>query len=298
MLVGARTVCAFVFGAVAAGALAQPPLPLEVRAQKIISENCGACHGEVRMSDLDLRQVDTILKGGKRGPAVVPGKSGESLLYRAIAQTGDLKMPPGKAPLPAADVETIRQWIDAGAKWPAGTTTSATASWWAFRKPQRPAVPAVKNSAWVRTPVDAFVLQKLEQKGLRPAPPVSKPALIRRAYYDLIGLPPSPEDVRRFVEDGSPDAYEKIVERLLASPQYGERWGRHWLDVARYADSTGFESDLYYRNAWRYRDYVIKSLNQDKPYNEFGQEQIAADEIWPDDNELKGLYILPKRKAV
>jgi len=178
------------------------------------------------------------------------------------------------------------------------TSASSTASWWAFRKPQRPGVPAVKDSAWVRTPIDAFVLQKLEQKGLRPAPPAGKPALIRRAYYDLIGLPPSPEDVQRFLDDSSPDAYEKVVERLLASPQYGERWGRHWLDVARYADSTGFESDRYYRNAWRYRDYVIKSFNQDKPYNEFVQEQIAADEIWPDDNELQGLYILPKQKAL
>ena len=190
------------------------------------------------MSDLDIRQIDTILKGGKRGPAVVPGKGAESLLYRAIAQTGDLKMPPGKPPLAAADVETIRQWIDAGAKWPAAkaTTTASAASWWAFRPPRRPEIPAVKDSAWVRTPIDAFVLRKLEEKGLHPAPPLGKEALIRRAYYDLIGLPPSPEDVRGFVNDPSPDAYEKLVDRLLASPQYGERWGRHWLDVARYAD--------------------------------------------------------------
>ena len=151
----------------------------------------------------------------------------------------------------------------------------------------------------MRTPVDAFVLQKLEEKGLRPAPPVGKQALIRRAYYDLIGLPPSPEDVRSASSrTRRRTRTRKLVERLLASPQYGERWGRHWLDVARYADSTGFESDLYYRNAWRYRDYVIRSFNQDKPYNEFVQEQIAADEIWPDDNELQGLYILPKQKAL
>ena len=179
----------------------------------------------------------------------------------------------------------------------AATGSSKQSSWWSFRKPQRPETPAVKNSAWVRTPIDAFILQKLEQKGLRPAPPVGKQALIRRAYYDLLGLPPSPEEVRRFVEDPSSDAYEKLVDRLLASPQYGERWGRHWLDVARYADSTGFESDLYYRNAWRYRDYVIQSFNRDKPYDEFVQEQIAADEIWPDDNELQGIYILAKQKA-
>src|SRR5437764_6781303 len=130
MLLRARFARVLVFGSVAAAALAQPPSPIEARAQKIISENCGACHAQARMSDLDLRQIDTILKGGKRGPAIVPGKSAESLLYRAIVQTGDLKMPPGKAPLPPADVETIRQWIDAGAKWPTATTTSATASWW------------------------------------------------------------------------------------------------------------------------------------------------------------------------
>ena len=229
---------------------------------------------------------------------MVPGKSAESLLYRAIQQTGELKMPPGKAPLAPSDVETIRQWIDAGAKWPEATSgTPRTASWWAFRKPRRPEIPAVKNSAWVRTPVDAFILHTLEEKGLRPAPPLDKEALIRRASYDLIGLPPSPEDVRRFVNDRSADAYEKLIERLLASPQYGERWGRHWLDVARYADSTGFESDLYYRNSWRYRDWVIRWFNDDRPYDEFVKAQIAADEIWPDDNELQGIYILSKQKA-
>jgi hypothetical protein len=281
----------------AAAMLAQSPI--ESRAQQILSENCVVCHGQTRMSDLDLRQIETIRKGGKRGPAVIPGKSAESLLYRALAQTGDLKMPPGKAPLSAVDVETIRRWIDAGAHWPeAIAVRSKEPSWWAFRKPQRPEVPPVKDSAWVRTPVDAFVLHKLEAQGLRPAPPIGKTALIRRVYFDVIGLPPSPDEVRRFVEDPSRDAYEKLVERLLASPQYGERWGRHWLDVVRYADSTGFESDLYYRNAWRYRDYVIRSFNQNKPYDEFVQEQIAADEIWPDDNELQGIYLLSKEKAV
>jgi hypothetical protein len=251
------------------------------------------------MSGLDLRRREDLLKGGKRGPAIVPGKSAESLLYRAIAQNDELKMPPGKAPLPAADLETIREWIDAGAAWPTPTSAAPeSATWWAFRKPHRPEIPAVKDSAWVRTPIDAFILHKLEEKGLRPAPPLSREALIRRASYDLIGLPPSPEDVRRFVSDPAPDAYEKLVERLLASPQYGERWGRHWLDVARYADSTGFESDLYYRNAWRYRDWVIRWFNEDRPYNEFVQAQIAADEIWPDDNELQGLYILSKEKTI
>ena len=298
----ARPARLLLLASAAAAVLAQAPGPLETRAQAILSERCQGCHGEARMSELDVRQIDTILKGGKRGPAIVPGKSTESLLYRAIIQAGELKMPPGKPPLPAEDLETIRQWIDAGARWPTTASTpagsSSASSWWAFRRPQHPATPAVKDAAWVRTPIDAFILEKLEQKGLRPAPPLAKQGLIRRVYYDLLGLPPSPEEVQRFVEDGSPGAYERLVERLLASPRYGERWGRHWLDVARYADSTGFESDLYYRNAWRYRDYVIRAFNEDKPYNEFVQEQIAADEIWPDDNELQGLYILPKQKAM
>jgi hypothetical protein len=283
---------------IAVSALAQTSPSLEQRARKILADNCEACHGPARMSDLDLRQIGTILQGGKRGAAIVPGHSADSLLYRAVAQTGDLKMPPGKAALSAADVEAIRQWIDAGARWPADAAgTRREPSWWAFRTPRPPDPPRVKNAAWVRTPVDAFVLQKLEEKGLKPAPPVGKAALMRRAYYDLLGLPPSPEDVRGFLAEESPDAYAKLIDRLLASPQYGERWGRHWLDVVRYADSTGHESDLYYKNAWRYRDYVIRCFNQDKPYNEFVQEQIAADEVWPDDNELGGLYILSKTKA-
>src|SRR5204862_7831296 len=165
-----------------------------------------------------------------------------------------------KGPLSVGDVETIRQWIDSGARWPADPgPTDKEPSWWAFRKPRRPDLPEVKNGGWVRTPVDAFVLQKLEEKGLKPAPPADKAVLIRRAWYDLLGLPPSPDEVRTFLADESPDAYEKLIDRLLASPQYGERWGRHWLDVVRYADSTGVESDLDYKNAWRYRDYVLRS---------------------------------------
>ncbi len=251
------------------------------------------------MSGLDLRQISSILKGGKRGPAVVPGRSADSLLYNAITGTGDLKMPPGKGALPADMARTIAAWIDAGAKWPeASTSTPTESAWWAFRKPQRPAVPQVKDTAWVRTPVDAFILARLEAEHLTPAPPADKLTLLRRVYFDLTGLPPAPEDVRSFLADQSADAYEKLVDRLLASPRYGERWGRHWLDVVRYADTSGFESDIYLRNAWRYRDYVIASFNQDKPYDQFIQEQIAADEIWPNDNELQGSYILPKQKQV
>ncbi|HTM51428.1 MAG TPA: DUF1549 domain-containing protein, partial [Bryobacteraceae bacterium] len=297
MVFSGRILSAFIWAGVIAPALAQAGEPLEKRAQQILSVNCEACHGQARMSGLDIRDIGGILRGGKRGPSVVPGNGSTSLLYQAISQTGDLKMPPGKTPLSRADVETVRQWIDTGAKWPATAVNSKEPAWWAFRTPRRPGLPEVGNKSWVRTPVDGFILRKLEDQRLKPAPPAGKATLIRRVTYDLTGLPPSPAEVAAFLGDPSPDSYEKLVERLLASKQYGERWGRHWLDVVRYADSTGHESDLFYRNAWRYRDYVIQSFNSNKSYDRFVQEQIAADEIWPDDNELAGLYILPKKKA-
>jgi len=234
----------------AGGVSAQSKPALDQRAQEILAESCDSCHGKAQMSGLDLTQPRTALKGGQRGPAIVPGKSAESLLYKAILQTGDLKMPPGKK-LSPEDVETLRRWIDGGATWPAVAQTKAKEPlWWAFSPPQHSPVPNVKNATWARNPLDAFILTKLEEKGLQPSPAADKRTLIRRATFDLTGLPPSPAEVQAFLDDNSPDAYPKLVERLLASPQYGERWGRHWLDVVRYADSTGFESDLYYRNAW------------------------------------------------
>ena len=278
---------------------AQPKSALEQQAQQILVDNCAGCHGQARMSGLDLRQQISTLKGGNRGAAIVPGKSSESLLYQAVLRTGDLKMPPGNKPLSQPDIDILRQWIDAGAKWPEGGTLVTKAStWWAFQPPKHSPVPEVKNASWVRTPIDAFILRKLEEKGLQPAPPADKLTLIRRATFDLTGLPPSPDEMKAFLADSSPAAYEKLVDRLLASPQYGERWGRHWLDVVRYADTSGFESDLHYKNAWRYRDYVIRCFNQDKPYDQFVQEQIAADELWPDNNELEGNYILPEKKQI
>jgi cytochrome c553 len=271
--------------------------PLEQSAQEILAKNCYSCHGETKMSALDMRQMPTILQGGARGPALVPGRSSESLLYKAISGASELKMPPGKKALPPDAVRTIANWIDAGAKWPAtAAVTTAPQDWWAFRKPQRPAIPKVRDSGWIQTPIDAFILAKLETQGLRPAPPAGKLTLIRRVCFDLTGLPPTPKEIDEFIKDQSATAYPRLVERLLASPQYGERWGRHWLDVVRYADTSGFESDIYLPNAWRYRDYVIASFNQDKPYDEFVKEQIAADELWPDNNELEGSYVLPTQK--
>ncbi len=244
------------------------------------------------MSGLDLRQRETALKGGTRGAAIVPGKPAESLLYKAVLRDGDLKMPPGKKGLDAADIETIRAWIERGAQW-TGQKAPAEPAWWSFKKLHRPDVPKVDGAA---NSVDAFILAKLAEKKLKPVALADRRTLIRRATFDLHGLPPTPEEVETFVKDTAPDAYEKVIDRLLASPRYGERWGRHWLDVVRYADTGGFETDIYFPNAWRYRDYVIKSFNQDKPYNRFVQEQIAGDEMWPGDIEYEGTFKVPKEK--
>jgi hypothetical protein len=256
----------------------------------ILRQKCVGCHGETRMSGLDLRHRSTMLAGGKRGPAVVPANAESSLLYRAVRRDGDLKMPPGKAALPPAEVDAIREWINAGAKFNSDSAGPA-ASWWSFRKPVRPAVP--KHSG---NPIDSFVLAVLQRQGLDQAPPAGRPAYARRAYFDLHGLPPTPEQVDAFVDDTSPDAYEKLIDKLLESPRYGERWGRYWLDLVRYADTSGFETDHFFTNAWRYRDWVIQSFNADKPYDVFVREQIAADELWPMSVDLEGTSKLPKEK--
>ena len=244
------------------------------------------------MSGLDLRARESMLKGGGKGPALVPGNAEESLLFLAASHRGELKMPPGKPALSAHDLDALRVWIDEGAPW--DSTVSAAAptepSWWSLRRPRLPPVPKVKNQKRVRNPIDAFVLKKLESEGLEPAPAADKRTLIRRASFDLTGLPPAPDQVERFLKDSSPNPYDKLIGDLLDSPRYGERWARHWLDLVRYADSGGYETDEYFPNSWRYRDYVIKSLNENKPYDRFLQEQIAGDELWPDDLELHGHY--------
>src|SRR5262245_16948025 len=169
----------------------------------------------------------------------------------------------------------------------ADTFSQRQREFWSFQKVKPQTPPAVKNSSWVRNPIDNFVLAKLEAKGIAPAPMADKVTLLRRASFDLSGLPPTPEQVEAFLADKSPQAFEKVVDRLLASPQYGERWARHWLDLARYAESEGFKADETRANAWRYRDYVIHALNQDKPYDRFVQEQIAGDEMWPNDPQAR-----------
>jgi Protein of unknown function (DUF1553)/Protein of unknown function (DUF1549)/Planctomycete cytochrome C len=264
--------------------------------RKILEERCLACHGSAQMSGLDLRLRETMLKGGKRGPALVPGDARKSLIYQVVTGTGELKMPLGKEALAAADIEAIRAWIEAGAPWAQASSAVSQPSWWAFRTPTRPELPNVKREDWVRNPIDAFILSKLEEKKLSPAPPADRRTFIRRVYFDLLGLPPCPEEVEEFLSDNSPDSHERLINRLLASPRYGERWGRHWLDVARYADTGGFETDIYFPNAWRYRDYVIKSFNDDKSFDRFIQEQIAGDELWPDNLDLAGSFDVPPEK--
>ena len=252
----------------------------ETNIRPLFLRQCGACHSTTAaMGGLRLDGRENLLKGGARGPAVVPGKPAESLLLTAVMQSGTLKMPPsGK--LKDGDLALIGKWIEMGAPWPAATEASAKTpapKYWAFTPPAAAKAPAVANSAWVKSPIDAFVLSALEKKGLKPAPSADKRTLLRRATFDLTGLPPTPAEVKQFLDDNSPGAFSKVVDRLLASPHYGERWARHWLDVARYADSNGLDENLVYRAAWRYRDYVIQAFNKDKPYDQFVKEQLAGD---------------------
>jgi hypothetical protein len=247
----------------------------------ILAARCSQCHGDSSgISGLKVTSRENLLKGGSRGPALVPGKASESSIYKAVAHIGDIAMPPGN-PLPAEDVAALKNWIDSGAVWSA-TASVAAPSWWAFKKPVRPAAPA--GSA---NPIDAFIDQKLKAAGVTPAPEADRLTLLKRASYDLLGLPPTKDQIDQFLNDKSPDAWEHLIDRLLASPRYGEKWGRHWLDLARYGDTAGFEQDPYLLLSWRYRDYVIKSFNDDKPYDRFVKEQIAGDELYPNDPEAR-----------
>jgi Protein of unknown function (DUF1549)/Protein of unknown function (DUF1553)/Planctomycete cytochrome C len=263
----------------------------------VLIEKCLKCHGgdKVRMN-FDLTSRETLLKGGDSGPAVVPGKSKESRLLRLVGHLDDPHMPPKDPKLPAEQVDMLATWIDLGAPYDKPlidktivatkkplVVTEEDRRFWSFQPLHRPAAPVVKNERWVRTPLDRFVLAKLEEKGLTPSPVADKRKLLRRVYFDLIGLPPTPEEVEAFVKDESPQAYEQVIDRLLASPHHGERWARHWLDVVRFAESHGFEHDYDRPTAYHYRDFVIKALNQDLPYDTFVKWQLAGDEFAPED---------------
>jgi mono/diheme cytochrome c family protein len=270
-----------VIGAAIVFAAQQPADIFKQKVVPIFEQNCVMCHGaQIQRSGLDLRTEEAILKGGKRGTAVIPGKPEESLLYKLITHKEEPAMPMGDK-LSDADIAAIGEWIKGltpttlavaettPVRSPGYAITEKDRQWWSFVKPVRPVVPTVKNRRWVRNEIDAFVLSKLESNGLTPAAPADARTLIRRVYFDLTGLPPSPEEVDAFVKNPTNTAYEKVVDKLLASPHYGERWGRHWLDLARYADSGGYEFDYDRPHAWRYRDWVIKAFNSDMPYDQF-----------------------------
>jgi len=270
----------------------------ESEVRPLLVEHCAKCHGPTKpKAGLRIDSRAALLAGGDTGPAVVPGKPDESLLVEAIEYKGPEMPPSGR--LPKEKVAALKKWVEMGAPWPGAHAADASVpvrkgpmqvtdkdrSHWAFRPIVTPPRPALKDPSAERNPIDAFVTARLEAKGLHANPTADKRTLIRRAYYDLTGLPPTPEEVEAFVNDPSPTAYETLVDRLLDSPHYGEKWGRHWLDLVRFAETNSYERDNPKPNAWRYRDYVIRALNDDKPFDRFIREQLAGDELPDRDND-------------
>jgi mono/diheme cytochrome c family protein len=289
----------------------QPPLPADhaekmARGREVFTkqvrptflQHCVNCHGgQKTKGDLDLTTREGLLKGGNSGePAVVPGKAKDSRLYRLVAHLEEPHMPSKMPKLGDEQLNAIAAWIDLGAPYDKPLIEKADAGgkkplvvtdedrrFWSFVPLTRPALPKVKDESWCRTPIDHFILAKLEEKGITPNRPADRRKLIRRAYFDLIGLPPPAGEVEAFVKDPAPDAYEKLIDRLLDDPHHGERWARHWLDIARFAESHGFEHDYDRPTAYHFRDFVIKAFNQDLPYDTFVKWQLAGDELAPDD---------------
>lgn len=266
----------------------------------ILIQRCFECHGpdsDEGEAGLRLDSLAGMIQGGRSGPAIEPGQPRRSLLVLAINHDPAVTGMPPKTRLPRREVAMLTRWVKMGAPWPNAQLrepqrkpskendrfTDEERSFWAFIPVVKPALPDVHDVTWATEPLDLFVLSGLEVAGIRPAPRASRRTLIRRATLDLLGLPPTPEEVDAFLADDSPQAYARLVDRLLASPRYGERWGRHWLDVARYADSNGMDDNMAYVDAWRYRDYVIAAFNKDKPYDQFVREQIAGDLLSPQD---------------
>ena len=286
---------------VAAGA---EPSALETRAVAILERACADCHSHAAKKmkgGLALDSRAAVVEGGDSGAAIVPGDPGKSLLIKAIRYTDDdLKMPPKDKRLPAEDVATLEAWVKADAPWQAraskaealtgrparkpGLITDDDRRWWSFA-PLATVTPPTAGDGWALNEVDRFVAARMAEAGLTPAPEADRTTLIRRATYTLTGLPPTPEEIAAFLADPAADAYTRLIDRLLASPRYGEHWARYWLDLVRYSDSDGFRIDHYRPDAWRYRDWVVRSLNADKPYDRFVQEQLAGDELFPDQPE-------------
>jgi hypothetical protein len=271
--------------------VAQTPVDFTRDIQPILASRCHTCHGiKLHLGELRLDRKSDAMRGGGSGvPPIIPGKSAESLLIRYVSGL-DAKtvMPPAGPRLTREQIELLKNWIDQGAHWPGTETTSQdvktpTSDHWAFQPRARISPPPVKNKSWIRNPIDAFVLSKLEARGWRPSPLAEPHQLLRRFHLDLTGLPPSGPEQSSFLAHPTAEALDALVDDLLARKTYGERWARHWLDLVRYADTNGYERDAVKPSAWRYRDYIIRSLNQDKPYDRFVLEQIAGDEL-PDRN--------------
>jgi len=281
---------------------------LAKQAYRVLKANCFECHGALKRGGLDMRTPQSLAAGSTRGKVIVAHDPDKSLLYRHATYENEVKMPPPpRGRIPESDLETLRQWIEAGGSLE-GVDEAAGAArdaeelkkfedrpikpeereYWAFKAPVRATLPALTTRGWAGTtlnPIDAFLVATMEKRGLRPSAAADRRTLIRRASHDVTGLPPTPEEVEAFVNDTSPQAWDTVVDRLLASPHYGERWARHWMDLVRYADSAGFEFDNDRTQMYRYRDYLVQAFNTDKPYDLFVKEQLAGDEYAPDSTE-------------
>jgi hypothetical protein len=278
----------------------------ESEVKPILDANCLKCHGgEKTKADFKVTSRGAMLRGGETGPAVDQEKPERSLLLKMVNYADDDHQMPPKQKLPAAQIATLTTWVQKGLPWTPGVQDDVaekkplindeTRNYWAYKKPVKSQAPKVSNAAWVSNPIDAFILADLDRNALKPAPPATREVLIRRVYYDLIGLPPSAQEVAEFAASKDPEAYEKLIDKLLADPHYGEKWGRHWLDVVGYADTNGYERDGNKPHVWRYRDYVVRAFNDDKPYDQFVKEQLAGDELpqkTPDSIIATGFYRL------
>ena len=262
----------------------------ETNVRPVLVEHCQKCHGDKKQwGGLRLDSREALMRGGDSGAAIVPGKAKESLLIRAVRhEDEDLKMPK-EGKLTERQIADLVRWVEMGAPFPSAQKSGVRTrdpNHWAFQPPVDVAVPAVKDEAWPQSVMDRFILAKIEAAGLSPAKRANKRTLIRRVTFDLTGLPPTPAEIDAYLADESHDAFARVVDRLLDSPRYGERWGRHWLDVARYADSNGLDENICHGNAWRYRDYVVAAFNSDKPFDRFVAEQLAGD-LLPFANEAQ-----------
>ncbi len=269
-----------------------PRVDFEQQIAPLLVKNCLGCHaGADPAGGLNLTSQESLSAGGDSGAVIDAAQPLDSLLLTRV-RDGEMPPPEKGNPLSAQDIARLSAWVSAGATWPEkrvlsaydySTEKQAGLDWWSLRAPVRPEVATVAGSNWPRNPIDAFILERLQREGLAPSVEADRATLLRRVKFDLVGLPPTPEEVDAFLADSNSDAYERLVDRLLASPQYGERWARHWLDVVRFGETDGYETNKPRPAAWPYRDYVIRALNEDKPYAQFVLEQLAGDQVGTDE---------------